>query len=407
MGNWIRKNFCFGMALVSLVLLLLLGTTNKVYAAELSEEAKISLITCSPADDLYAAFGHSAVRVQDPVLKFDKIYNYGTFNFGAPNFYFNFVKGKLAYQLSRNNYSSFVRVYKRNNRSIYEQVLRLNNEEKKAFFDFLENNYLPENRVYLYDFFFDNCSSRIRDILNEQLGERLQYKEVDTQQTFRDLLQPYLNNRPWGDWGIHLILGLPTDRIATTQEYQFLPYELMYAFDNATLDGQPLVAEKTTIFEAEEIPATWSLLQPFNIALLLLILVVLGSYCSFKRTPLRYPFDTFLFGLAGLTGFILFLMWLATDHGPTYRNLNMLWAFPLHLPIAFMLLRKKRAPMLKGYFWVTSIFMIVVVLFGRFFPQPMHWVSLLLAAVLGVRAWVIFLKEKRNQERANVLVMEE
>ena len=143
----------------------------------LSENAQISLITGSPGNQLYANFGHSAVRVYDPQANIDWVYNYGTFDFNAPGFYTNFLKGKLNYYLSVYDFQHMIKTYQYYNQSLYEQVLNLNQEEKIKIFQFLNNNYLPENRYYLYDFFFDNCSSRIRDIFETELNNKLTFTD--------------------------------------------------------------------------------------------------------------------------------------------------------------------------------------------------------------------------------------
>ena len=134
---------------------------------KLSEYAAISILTCEPGTDLYASFGHSAIRVQDPMMQLDIIYNYGIFDFYAPNFYTNFIKGKLTYTLGRQYFSDFLFEYEMENRSVKEQVLRLDKNSRDRLFNFLEKNYRPENRDYAYDFFFNNCATKIRDLIGE------------------------------------------------------------------------------------------------------------------------------------------------------------------------------------------------------------------------------------------------
>ena len=144
----------------------MLCTTSKTAEAKnqnLSDRSVVSLLTCSPGTELYSIFGHCAIRIHDPVNEIDKIYNYGTFDFDSPNFYMEFIKGKLFYFLSVSNFTFFKTTYIRMNRSIYEQVVDLSMDQRQSLYQYLENNHLPENRYYLYDFFFDNCATRIRD----------------------------------------------------------------------------------------------------------------------------------------------------------------------------------------------------------------------------------------------------
>ena len=207
----------------------------------LTDAARISLITGQPGKELYASFGHSAIRVYDPSKGLDLVYNYGTFDFDEPGFYTNFLRGKLNYSLSVYDFRNMVLSYKYRNLSLYEQILDLSYEERKSVYAYLNTNYQPENRYYLYDFFFDNCSSRIRDVFEEILGSKLEFRDehIQKHKTFRQLLDEFLVYSPWADFGIDLILGIPTDAVASSDEYMFLPYKLFDAFEQARIhDGQ-------------------------------------------------------------------------------------------------------------------------------------------------------------------------
>ena len=202
--------------------------SNSIVFPPLTQDAEISLITGEPGKELYTKFGHSAIRVHDPANGIDLVYNYGTFNFNAPGFYPKFLRGKLNYFLDVYEFKRMMLTYKYYNQSLYEQVIELTYDEKKAIYNFINTNYLPANKYYLYDFFFDNCSSRIKDVFQDILGPKLIFEDHDikTNKTFRQLLDEFLNKSPWIDFGIDLTLGLPTDATATSEEYMFLPYKL-------------------------------------------------------------------------------------------------------------------------------------------------------------------------------------
>ena len=136
---------------------------------ELTEESIVTLVTCGPGEELYEAFGHTAIRVHDSNIGLDVVYNYGTFDFDQPNFYWNFVQGRSLYMLAANRYSNFIRAYQYYNRSVREQYLNMTLPQKQALLDKLLWNAKVENRNYLYDYFFDNCSTRPRDVLNLSL----------------------------------------------------------------------------------------------------------------------------------------------------------------------------------------------------------------------------------------------
>ena len=169
---------------------------------QLSPKAELSVITCGPGtEELYASFGHSAFRVQDIPNKIDRIYNYGTFNFNTPNFYTKFVQGKLLYQLSAYDFGRFLQGYHLENRWVKGQVLDLTPNEVQQVYDYLENNALPQNRDYKYDFFYDNCSTKLYEVLETVLGDRLIFDNnfASNGYTQRELISQYTISQPWRD----------------------------------------------------------------------------------------------------------------------------------------------------------------------------------------------------------------
>lgn len=161
-----------------LLFIFLLVTNLTVFGQklELSPEANISIITCGPGDQVYSHFGHSAIRVKDSSLGIDVVYNYGTFDFTTPNFTLKFARGKLNYTLARQNFRYFLLSYQEEKRWVKEQVLNIDLDEKQKLFSFLETNYLPQNRDYKYDFFYNNCATKIWDVLKTSYGKNLSLK---------------------------------------------------------------------------------------------------------------------------------------------------------------------------------------------------------------------------------------
>ena len=248
---------------------------------QLSENTHISVITCAPFQgELYSAFGHSAIRVYDPVQRIDYAYNYGTFDFNQPNFYLNFTKGRLLYRLAVQPYPQFRYTYLYYNRWVHEQVIDLTQEQKQKLFDYLQWNAQPENQEYFYDYFYNNCATKIRDVFIEVLGEKIKFDEsfITTDYTIRDLTDLYLKKQPWGDLGIDICLGLPMDKKATPYDYMFLPDYIESSFNHATIitenGSMPLVKEtvvsdppgKPMIFDST--PHPWTV---FGVFLLLVI----------------------------------------------------------------------------------------------------------------------------------------
>lgn len=407
---------------------------------ELSTEAELSVITCGPGtDQLYASFGHSAFRVRDIPNKIDRVYNYGTFDFDTPNFYVKFARGKLLYMLSAYDFGRFLQSYHRENRWVKGQVLDLEPEDVQKVFDFLENNALPENRFYKYDFFYDNCSTKLYEVLETVLGDRLifenEFEVRDLSQ--RDLISLYTYNQPWGDFGIDLALGADIDRKATGREYMFLPDYVFEAFEcieiadesleefsakqeEAELEGvredgdgvgfdddnmesarkresKPIVKRTEEIllsYPGEDIDDSIRPMQIGGIFLLLVLLITFFDHRNGKRTRI---FDGILFITTGLAGVVMLLLWFATDHTATVNNFNILWAFAPNLLMAFILQRKPRL----SYWYVFTLLLLLDVLVALwiFQVQVFHWALVPILGALYVRylfLWGYFKRLRRH-----------
>lgn len=348
---------------------------------QLSEQSHISLITCGPGEELYEGFGHTAVLVYDPVHGIETVYNYGTFNFAQPNFYLNFTRGNLLYTLATGRFGRFVRSYIHYERSVREQMLNLTLEQRQAVFEKLEWNALPENADYYYDYFFDNCSTRPRDVIEQALGGIIVYdsSHVETpRKTIRELVDRCIKrNMPWGDLGIDICLGAPIDKIATAREYMYLPEELEKAFDHAlisTADGmKPLVLEKRVLYEAPHkvVEKSWFAPQPLFVSILLALAlaVTLLRMAGFSTAWIEGS----VFALVGLLGWSLLLLWFGTNHTAAANNWNLIWAFPVHLIFGIALFKKQRPNWTRGYALFTIGLSLLLLLGWNHLPQMLHY----------------------------------
>jgi len=324
-------------------LALIVQLTLVAQGSGLSPAAQVSVITCGPGTELYSTFGHSAFRIKDPVNGLDRVYNYGTFNFNTPNFYVKFARGKLLYELRAYDFGNFLRGYHEENRWVKEQVLDLNNDQVKQVFDFLENNAKPENRAYKYDFFYDNCSTKMMAVLEQVLGTDLVFDPnfEEGKYTHRQLIQMYLGELPWSDFGIDLALGSVIDREIPSKAYMFLPDYVLQGVDASGIKEsgiiKPLVKETNTILDSKPlINKGWSI-TPFWVFTILAVAVILISIRDFKKRRRNKLLDYILFISTGITGLVILLLWFATDHSATANNLNILWAFAPNLVFALML----------------------------------------------------------------------
>ena len=360
---------------------------------QLSDRAEISVLTLGPwQGEVFTAFGHSAFRVYDPVRRIDAAYNYGVFDFDQPNFYLNFARGNNMYMLGVMSYPHFEYAYMSDNRYIHEQILNLRPDQKQRLFDFLQWNARPENREYLYDYFYDNCATKIPEVMLRVFGDSVAFdgSYIKTRYSFRDLTDIYLEQQPWGDLGIDIGLGLPTDKIATPYEYMFLPDYVESGFANATIlangKREPLVKKTNIIYESHPEENASGFFSPLIVFTLFLLVTMMISYRDLKRNGISMYFDGVLFTIVGFLGLCLLLLWTVTSHHAAARNFNLLWALPTHL-IAVIAFARKPA-WLKKYFLIVSIAMGLLLVVWVFLPQDLHYSLIPLVIALGIRAYV-------------------
>lgn len=373
-----------------LIFIFFISTFGFGQQIKLSPTAELSVITCGPGKgELYASFGHSAFRVLDLENKIDRVYNYGTFDFDTPNFYVKFAQGKLLYQLSAYNFGNFLRGYHRENRWVKGQVLDLSPEQVQAVFDFLEHNAKPENRSYHYDFFYDNCSTKLYDVLEQVLGEDIVFEsDFDKKNyTHRDLIELYMGHQPWADFGIDLALGAVIDRKASSREYMFLPDYVFAAFKDIQIregDAQkPVVKRTEDILLSYEDEINNNGLTPFLLFSFLTLIIIYFTYRDYKHESRNRILDAFLFSITGIVGILLLLLWFATDHTATASNFNILWAFAPNLLFAF--LSTKNAKMSAAYIFTLLILLDTMVLLWIFKVQVFHYALIPLLLGLYVR----------------------
>jgi len=381
-----------------LYIILFLTCYNLTAQQKLSEKASVSVVTCGPGAELYTTFGHSAFRIYDPLLKIDKIYNYGTFNFNAPNFYLNFAKGKLTYELSTANFRLFLRVYQYENRWVKSQILNLEYDDVQKVYNFLENNAKPQNKSYEYDFFYDNCSTKIEEVIKTVLQEKVTFTNthITTTKSHRDLIDDYTKNHKWSKFGIDLALGSVIDDEATKDDYKFLPDYIYEAFNNATINtNKPLVKRNITFLKETVKPVSFQYYQPLIILFIVSILIIFRTYKNHKTNNRSKWIDFILYFSTGLIGVAVLLLWFATTHTATYKNLNFLWAFAPNLIVAFYMLKSKLPEWIKKYNWFLILLLILMILVWLFKVQVFNIALLPLVLALGIR-YLFLIKTSSN-----------
>ena len=349
-------------------------------------DIRISLLTAAPGDELYLRFGHNAIRVKIDAFDYDAVYNYGTFDFNQPNFYVNFARGRMLYHLSKSSYDRFMAEYMYENRAMREQVFDLDSVQTMFVYQFLENNYLPENRHYRYHFFLDNCATRIRDLMM-QTFEGITLPEPQGTPTYRDLLHHYLKEHPWGKFWIDIALGLPTDQKTDMYAQMFLPDYVFDAFANVLHNGRPVVKQTKDIFIPDQSafqpnsPITPTIICCFILALAALFLYVQKG---------SNVFDFILFFIVGLVGVLVIFLWFFTDHTNTLNNLNIIWALPTHIVMTFFLLSRQRNNFTRKYFLITAIISMLLVVTWVFLPQRLNPSLIPVVLAIAMRAFRVY-----------------
>ena len=337
---------------------------------------KISLITCDPGDEVYSHFGHSAIRIQNINKKIDLVVNWGLFSFseGQLQFGYDFAKGRLNYFMGFQEMEGFMLEYIESKRSVREQELNLNIEEKKELLSIINENYKPENREYRYEFFYDNCSSRIRDLIYSTLNEKLEWgKSNDANKySFRKIIHNYLKYDPWLELGIDLVLGKRIDIPVDNKNLMFLPNYMEEIIDKSHIKENKtkrnLVLKKNQIINYKnihrEIPNI-TIYSWITFIVTLLFLIV-------KNEKLFTIWSSLNLSIIGVLGILLLFMWFGTDHQATKNNLNVLWASPFHFLLLYFIFSKKWSNISYWYILIALALIFTTILFWFTLTQELN-----------------------------------
>ena len=312
-------------ALLALLFTLTFCNAATAQALPLSETASISLLTCGPGTELYSVFGHTALRVHDPLQGMDVVYNYGTFDFSTPNFYLRFVKGDLQYFVSVSSYDDFVYTYQYYNRDLFEQQLNLTPAQKQQIADDLSTTLTSNRRFYTYKYFDRNCTTMVADILNRHLPEKISMKNSDAGKTYRQIVHEYLANSFYENLGISLIFGYKTDR---PMEKLFLPRQLLEGVGYSTTANGSLAQPVVTVYKstAEAATSLWN--NYYTYALACLLLMIASGNAMVHRS---------LMALLGLLGVFFCTVGYYSFHIEITQNYNALLVNPLFLILLYFI----------------------------------------------------------------------
>lgn len=375
--------------------------SQKTNIPNLSESSQISIITSGPGDVLYEKFGHTAIRVKDPVLALDLIYNYGIFDFNGASFYTDFTKGYMKYKLAKYPFYVALKNAQQDKRWVKEQVLNLSKTQKNSFFNILEINSTPENASYLYDPYFDNCATKPRDIIKEVLAEKFifKYDFITKNTSLRQLMNKEIHQNTWGSLGINVALGSRLDKTATASEYLYLPDYVFEAlnYSKVLIDGKEknIISKTNILLDFEENQPKSDTISPFLVILILSLVGLFITYKDYKNEKRTKSLDFILFFISGITGILIVYLWFFTNHSTAPNNFNFLWAFAPNLIVSFFLIQKKSPKWLSKYMLFLLAFLVILVIIWITKTQLLSVTLIPLLILLAVRYW--FLQKTLNR----------
>ena len=347
------------------------------------DSVEISLLTCQPHDEVYSLYGHTAIRYHD--LRpggYDLAFNYGVFDFKKPFFVARFVFGLTDYELGAYPYKYFLAEYRRFGSMVTEQVLNLTTEEKLQLHEALAVNLRPENKIYRYNYFYSNCTTKARDIIESCINGKIEYTErEDYTPTYRDIIHSMTRNNPWAKFGNDLLLGIKADFKTDLRQQEFLPGNLLYDFDHAQIYSKgiyrPLIKERRIAVPAGiQIIQSGFPLTPLSCAAILLAVGIIIFFFEWRKKRVFVVWDVLLMLATGTIGFVLTLM-LFSQHPTVSLNLQIILCNPL--PWLFLW------PVIKGKqtrYWIISAILAVLFLIGSFFQTYAEGIHVLALCLL-------------------------
>ena len=381
---------------------------------QLNDDAKISLLTASPwYGPIYAFFGHTGIRVQDDSTGVDVVFNYGYFDSTQPHFIYHFIRGKTDYIVGGTTFEAFLSEYGYHGQQVIEQELNLSPEEKQRLFDALIINALPENRGYRYNYFYDNCATRPRDMVEKYTDGIIQYLSTTSNQSYRDLVHECVDGYPWTKFGIDLLIGSSADSIIDVRGKMFIPDYLMSSFDGATIQkgdtlSIPLVKNKEILLSVDtEINkrSEGVMFPPFLTAFVLFLLTMaisLVQIVKLNRTQFVRLYDTILFSIAGMAGIILLVLMFFSEHPATNPNWNFIWLNPFALIAASFFWMKSANKAVYFYHFINFVLLTLFLLLWWLIPQQLPLATIPFSMSLwfrsGTNIYMLRRKQLKNKQ---------
>jgi hypothetical protein len=371
---------------------------------QLSKESEVSILTIGPGFVLNDAFGHSAIRIKDPLQNIDLIFDYGRYDFQAKGFYLNFAKGKLDYEIGWTYSEDFISNYKLQQRRVTAQIINLTLKEKQNLFEGLQTNIQPQNKSYSYDFFYNNCATKIKDVLVDASNKNISFLTPENfeQLSFRELIRSHVPQNSWGGLGIDAALGSVIDRLASVEEHLFLPKYLDEILKHSKFDPEAtkLVLRSEVLNQTQKSKPSTFWWSPLVILGLVSITIIGMTYYDWTSKSRNKFLDALLFFTTGSIGILILFLWFATDHTATAYNYNFLWAFGFNLLMLPTVLKPKPKKRFVGYLKFLILLLTLMLLHSLTGVQAFNYtiIPLWIALLIRYGFLIHWFSQKKNQK---------
>ncbi|MEG0700442.1 MAG: DUF4105 domain-containing protein [Muribaculaceae bacterium] len=397
------------MKIISKIILLCILSVipfTHLSAQSVSEDSTIysSLVTCYPGPEIFELYGHTAIRIQQG--ENDMAFNYGMFSFSEPNFVFRFVKGDANYILGMYPFMNFLPSYIERGSKVVEQLLNFSQAQNQELLRLLLKNAEPQNRSYRYNYIYDNCSTRPRDLIEKIAGKSLTYAQPKDTITFRQEMAIYNANYPWQQFGIDLALGSGLDYELNYREQMFAPIVLMQAFDSATFVADsvrvPLVTKTLVLNDAPDSgailsPTPWYL-SPMAFAIVMLAISIALTLWDIKRGKVSKLFDTLLYTLFGVAGCVVFFLIFISIHAATSPNMLAFWLNPFCFLFAILIWIKAVKKVLFWLHFINFATLLILLAVWYWLPQAANLAFFPLIGCSVVRSLNYMIINKRCEK---------
>ena len=394
------KRFRRILRIISLVFFVLLTTNAKGQTADSiisnMDDVEVSLLTCGPGNEVYSLFGHTAIRVCQPSRGMDIVVNYGMFSFRQKYFIARFILGLTDYQMGITSFDDFKAEYEYEQRWVFEQTLNLTSKEKSALLQAIDQNYKPENVTYRYNFFYNNCTTKARDLIAANIDGKIKYNSATSEYpSFRELCHSKTSSHRWSQFGNDLLLGIQADLPTNINEQQFLPENLEDDISNTTIGANRKLVSHEEYIIPKDISASAapdSLPSPRALAIVIAIIIIGVSLIEYFWSKNLWLTDAILMPVIGLAGMILFVM-IFSKHPAVNINFQILILNPIALFMAIPMVMKQRKGMLT-WWHKTYVFCLFLGILCGLFQDYAEGIRILALSLLVRYTIVIFCLNK-------------